>query len=461
MKKKKYHADYKKSLNNKAFQVAPIAIVDNIVLSKKEAWAYYKISDKPYTFLSTSAKIDLAQSTIVALGSLCQSADKKVDCHILISNQPFDSRSWERDLIEKYRNYNPSDPNNYAFRKFIGDQADSLYINNYQKRVTYVGVKLMDRGAISDSVLNPLEFGFKDAMKSLREGVKKLFLFEETEIEADEENRVRMLETTVFNSLSNSSLMALRPSAEELLLTTKRRLYPAMPTPYLETDYDSRIGLADIVIESGGEIEEMSRYVKITQICNDMELTGYRATLSFSKFPKDLMFPSSIPPFLHEPSMLPFTVNCRFSLIPTEQMKKNLYKKQQETEDEINNLAESNQRPTESLKETMRDQATLEKDLNEENLPWVIGSYRITVEAPTKDDIKSIVETLKLKYKKHEFVLSWTTGDQLDLLREEFFGGKLLVKDFSQTTNLALLGIAGIDYGGTVGDPVKQVARYS
>ena len=142
-------------------------------------------------------------------------------------------------------------------------------------------------------------------------------------------------------------------------------------------------------------------------------------------------------------------------------MKKKLYKKQKDTDDEIENLANSNQRPTASLKETVKDQQILEQDLNEDNLPWIIGHYRITVEAPTEEDIRAIITNLKIEYKKYEFTLSWTTGDQLSMLKEEFLGGKLEIKDFGQITNLALLGLAGINFGGQVGDPVKQEIRYS
>lgn len=447
----------------KAFEVPPIGIIDNIILTKKEAWAYYILAEKPYSFLSVPARLNLAQSTITALGSLCQSANKKVDCHILISNQPFDSRAWEKDVINKYYNYNQQfnpDKDNRNFMNFIIDQSDSLYMNNYQRRVTYLGVKIADRGGI-DAIANPLEFGFKDAIASIKRSVAKMFLFDETEITSDEEKKLRTLEQGIYNVMTGSSLQGKRPSAEDCLLLIKRRLYPAMPTPYLETDHDSRIGLNDIVIETGGEIEEKARYVKITQVCNGHELTGYRATLSFSKFPKDLIYPNTIPPFLHRPEMLGFTVNSRFSLIPTEEMKKKLYKKQKDTDDEINNLANSNQRPTASLKETVKDQQILEQDLNEDNLPWIIGHYRITVEAPTEEDIRAIVTNLKVEYKKYEFVLSWTTGDQLSMLKEEFLGGKLEIKDFGQITNLALLGLAGINFGGQVGDPVKQEIRYS
>ena len=179
----------KDNSSKKVFQVPPIGIIDNIILTKKEVWAYYILAEKPYSFLSIPARLSLAQSTITALGSLCQSASKKVDCHILISNQPFDSRAWEKDIIDKYYKYNQQynpDRDNRNFMEFIMEQSDSLYMNNYQKRVTYLGVKIADRGTI-DAIANPLEFGFKDAIASIKQSVSKMFLFDETEITADEE----------------------------------------------------------------------------------------------------------------------------------------------------------------------------------------------------------------------------------------------------------------------------------
>ena len=72
-----------------------------------------------------------------------------------------------------------------------------------------------------------------------------------------------------------------------------------------------------------------------------------------------------------------------------------------------------------------------------------------------------MVENLKQDYSEHDFTLTWTSGDQLDLLQEEMPGGVLKMKDFAQTTNLALLGLAGINYGGAVGDPVMIRNRTS
>lgn len=432
--------------------VPPIAVINNIVISKTEVWAYYVLAEKPYYFLSQDAKTSLAYSTMTALSSLCHSAVQKVDCHLLMGNELFDPFQWENNLREQHAKKVKSF--NQPFDMFVKEQAYDLANSGYSKRVSYLGVKLMTRGAVSASEMNPLEFGFKEAFDSLKKSISTMFMFDYFEITDFEEKKVKEAEEEVFRTLSSSTLKAYRPSSEEVLLAIKRRFYPAMPSPYLEASHDEKIGHADIVMETGGVVNVRPRYLQINQIIGDKEYTGYRATLSFSKFPREFVYPSPIPPFLHRISMLPFTVNCRFTLVPTEHMRKELDKKKKDTKDEIENLAGSGQSANEGLRNSIRDQKALEADLEEENLPWIAGNYRMTIEAPTEEALKNIVAELKQEYATNDFVLSWTSGDQLLLFYEEFPGGKLEMNAFTQTTNMALLGLAGINYGGSVGDPV-------
>ena len=445
--------------SQKKLGVPPLGIIDNIIISKNEAWAYYIISEKPFDFLSSDAKVNLANQTMTSLASLCQTADKKVDCHLLISNQAFNPAAWEEQLKVMY-----SQNNDYlddGFIRFIEGQADSLFRSNYRKRITYLGVKLFSRGSLDFSSANPLEFGFKEAVAAFNKSVASMFQFSQTEITPLEEKRLRESEEELYRTLSGSSFQAKRPTAEECLLTIKRRFYPAMPTPYLETNNEERIGLSDIVLETGGTVEVKPRWLKMTQAIDNQIFEGYRATLSFSKLPNEMYSPSPVPPFMYRASVLPFTINARFSLMPVEAMKKDLSRKKLEAEDEISNLVESGQRVNAGLKETMGNINVLEEDLTTIKQPWISGNYRITVEAETEQALKDIVSSLKQEYAEHDFVLSWTSGDQLNLFREEFPGGKLEINTFSQTTNLALLGIAGINYGGKAGDPVQQKTQFS
>lgn len=445
--------------SNKSLKVPPIAIIDNIVLSRGEAWAYYILSEKPYDFLSNSAKVSLARSTMSALSSLCQSQNKKVDCHLLITNQAFDPSEWFSQMHKIHDELINTESK--AFDDFVIEQAMFLYESDYKKRVTYLGVKLYGRGTLDINAINPLEFGFKEMISAFKKSIDSVFQFTATEINQEEEARARTAEAEIFRTLSNSTLVSRRPTCEEILLTIKRRFYPAMPAPYLETDHEHRIGLSDIVIESGGTVDVRPRWLKMTQFINNEILEGYRATLSFSKFPNEMYMPGPLLPFLYRPAIMPFTVSSRFSLMPVEHMRKELGKKKKETDDEIDNLAESGQRVNVGVKNTLQDISTLESDLENVKQPWISGTYKVTVEATNEESLKNIISALKQEYAKSGYVLSWTTGDQLNLFREEFLGGKLEKKDFTHTTNLAMLGISGINYGNSVGDPVRQIHKFT
>jgi len=137
-------------------------------------------------------------------------------------------------------------------------------------------------------------------------------------------------------------------------------------------------------------------------------------------------------------------------------MKKITNKRKLDMEDEVNNLSSSGQGVTASLRNTAKDLATLESNLEEDRLPWMIGSYRVTIEATSEEELKEQITRLKNSYAKQDIVLTWTTGDQLNLFREDMYAGKLEINDFQQTTNLAMIATAGINIGSQVGDDIKQ-----
>lgn len=448
-----------KKENRKLLDIPAVGIVDNVVFSKKEAWAYYKIASVPYDFLTNAGRVKLANDIIVAFSSLSQRIGRNVDLHILVTNTPVNIDSWEDQMYEIYDQWNGRNNRLKTFDKFIRNQTVALKRRSYKKKVVYLGVKLFTRGTISFDNFNVLDFGFAEALEVIKKSISSLLVLPDENITKLERSRAKKDEYEIYRVIRTSTLKGTRLSSEELLLTIKKILYPAMPSPYLEVNHDERIGLNDIMLETGAIIEDHRRYLKIKQMIGTEEREGYRATLSFSKFPSDSMVePGGIDPFMYLPTImgLPFTMNARATLMPIDKMKKDLQKKKLESEDELKNLASSGQRVSSSVIETQMDIDRLDAELSSDNLPWVSGNYRMTVEMPTYELLVTAIQEMKQEYAKNDIVLTWTTGDQLEMLMEEIPGGELKMGDFAQLTNLAMLGVSGFSYGGSVGDPIDE-----
>ena len=90
----------------------------------------------------------------------------------------------------------------------------------------------------------------------------------------------------------------------------KNQFYPTIPIPPLISDYEERVGAGDILNETSHAIENKYRWLKIVQMYHDIDLSGYRATLTFAEFPKRSFYPISSFPFFDFPFKLgaPFTM---------------------------------------------------------------------------------------------------------------------------------------------------------
>lgn len=445
--------------DNKTLSLPAVGIIGNVVFSKKEAWAYYKIGSVPYDFLTNAGRAKLSSDLVTAFSGLSQKAGKNVDAHILVTNTPFNVDSWEQQVVTVYDQWNGKNSRLRTFEKFVRNQTEALRSKSYKKKVAYLGVKLFTRGSISFDDVNMLDFGFNQAYELLKKSISSILVMPDEEITNLERNRASKDEFEINRTLRSGPLRGTRLTSEELLLLMKKTLHPAMPSPYLETNHEERVGLSDIVLETGVILEDHRRYLKIKQMVDVEEREGYRATLSFSKFPPDSMRePGGINPFMYLPTMmgLPFTMNARITLMPVDKMKKDLQKKKLDNEDELKNLAGSSQRAGSALIDTQHDIDQLDQELNSDNLPWVSGNYRLTIEMPTYDSLVTAIQAMKYEYAKNDVILTWTSGDQIELLLEEMPGGQLKVGDFAQLTNLAMIGVSGFSYGGTVGDPIDE-----
>ena len=440
---------------SKTVKIPAVSVVNNIVFSNKEVWAYYKLSSIPYDFLTNEGRAKLSSDILVAFTALSQRVGSDIDFQILVTNTPFNVDAWEKQMFDMYDTWSPRGDRLQTFNSFVHTQAESLKESEYKKRVTYLGVRLFSRGGFDKG--NFQDFKLSDTWDFVKRGLSTVLQMPDENLSKIELSRAKADEREVFRTIRTGSLRGSRVTSEEILLVMKKVLYPAMPSPYLEVNHDERVGLNDIVMETGATIEDHRKHLKIKQVIDGKEREGYRATLSFAKFPaNDMVEPNGIDPFMYLPTMLslPYTMTARFTLVPVDKMKKDLQKKKLENEDELNNLGSSGQRASSTIMETQHDIDKLDYELSNDNMPWVTGNYRLTIEKDNVEALETAISQISQEYAKTDTILIRTVGDQLEMMMEEFPGGTLQSNDFSQITNLAMLGVAGFSYGGHVGDPV-------
>lgn len=448
-----------KSGKGKQLVPSAIAVVDNIVFSMTETWAYYRLTTDVFDFLSNDGKISSAYQVANAFTNLVGEKREPVDVHLIITSVPVDVDAWSVQIKESSKEWSRSP----GFDNYINSQIQMLKEEEYLKKVIVLGVNLGKRGALDFESVNFLEVGLKGAKEQLGRWWNNALSVPGNEISAEEEDNARRKEAEIHRTLSNGNLRAQRMTTEDILLTIKRQMYPSMPAPYLEVDHDSRLGPGDMDLELVNAVENKYRWLKFTQMIGGQEMVGYRACLSFSKFPRVQGYPGGWP-FLYFPAKLslPFTLYARLTLVPSEGMKKQLEKKRKEMIDELENVNNSGQtsgaagalsggQPN-AVAEAVEDMQTMTSLLTGDKTPWVQGSYRIVVETPDEEILRKYCSIVKQRYADLDINVSWTAGDQAELFLEQMPGDHLRMKSFNQVTNMTFLATSGFRNSSDVGD---------
>lgn len=445
----------------KKLDISARAICDNLVFSKNDVMAYYIIPENPYDYLSADQKVALCLRISNGLTAITNEANKTIDVHAHVSSVPFDVEAWEeqvKTIADGWGNLSKT------LENYIGYEAEMLREQYFMRRQTLLGISLGARNSVELDDVNVFEHGVKRAGKTLGNALKKMLLMPTDEVSLEEEKAFKLREQKLFTTISTGNLKAVRATAEEILLTTKRTFYPAMTTPYLNVNQSERYNLGDIVTETAHILDLRHRYLRVSHIFGDQEVVGYRATLTFSKFNPESFFPIDTLPFIYYASMAgaPFTMSSRFKLIPSSEMKKKIESKRKQQVDEVKNYNNAHSQdsnvlgePPAPLVENMENLSRATSALEEDGKnPWVDGSYHITVEAPTEEDLQKYISQIKQMYKDIDITVIQTSGDQLDLMLEEMPGDHQRSKSFNQVTNLSHISTSGLSFGNSVGDNI-------
>lgn len=449
----------KPSSGRKRMDIAPISIIDNIVFNKTERWAYYRLSNSVYDFLSSEAKISVASQLVNAFSNLMSDRQDPLECHLIIASTPVDVDAWEDQAREVTKGWDHAP----GFERYLQEQAEMLRQEEYLKKVTYLGVHLGKRGAFDASTKSIFEAGVAEAMEYVKRWASTALQTPGEVITEQEEQESRAKEIDIHRTLSTGNLRAERVSAEEILLLIKRQFYPSMSVPYLDIDHGSRIEAGDMDLELSSAIYNRLRWLQINQMVDGEEYSGHRATLTISKLPRETNFPYEGFPFMYfmHRLSLPFTSYARFTLHPNIKMKKKLEAKKKEQKDEIENVQAGGNTLDSTIGsmpqhvvDAVADMQTLTEMLNNTKHPWVEGVYRIVVETPDENTLKKYCTMVKQKFTDLDVNINWTVGDQAELFLEQMPGDKLRGIAHKQITDLIMFATSGSTYSNDVGDLV-------
>jgi len=422
-----------------------VAIVGDLTFSEEEVWLWSIIPQAQYEFLRRDDRLALAGSLNSTLANLTQSEETGTECHLIVTAQEFDTLNWAKDLYAQTSKYEP--------KPYFSNLLEGMFMRveslGFTEKFVTLGVKVGNRNDFNPtkSAINiPL---INNALTQLYGGKIKNLSEKEYEFWNKKANNYR-----------NSLHPRLKPmTAPEIAFVIRKNFYPAMPAPSIDDlsigdTFKWGEGSLNSLFEA--DVENYAKYLKITQYIDGAPVEGYRATLSFSKFPEIISYPEQ-EPWIHYGFMLGFPIGfySRFTVEPSRKVKKDVGKKIKEAKDQAMNQTGAGGMLTRDVAENLALGEELEYALNKSNEPWIYGRHRMIVEAQTLEQLQENVQAVIDHYRDMDIMMAWPTGDQMSLLMEALPSDKTRLKSYVQNQELSIIG-AGVPAGaGSAGDSVQ------
>lgn len=307
--KKEKKEEWKFKPPTKRSYISAVAIEKNMVFSETDAWAAYKIPSISYEYLSDQARVNIAHSYNAMIENLARSGEKPVEAHQIVTSRPFDVLGWGTSLYNKVQGWNPS-------------PGFSKHLINEMKRVDQIGFSVKETFLLIHLGKRTKEYISSATGKGLLaqafKALDKFATIKDPLVSSEEISYWRRKEEDFGNTLLNSSVGTIagrpnfpsRATSEEIAWLIKKNLYPGMYVPEVSASPHESWGYGEVRLLGIGQLERKMRHIEITQFDPETgeEATGYRATLSFSRFPDVMNFPE-MEPWIHSASALPFDVD--------------------------------------------------------------------------------------------------------------------------------------------------------
>lgn len=425
-------------------------IDDDLAMSDTHAWTFVRLPTVPYEFLDYESRKDIAQRIYLALAALVTGTDP-LDAHLIVTSRPFDTGLWGDRLDDRVQTWGPKP----GWAQFLADMQSHIHEQGYLNKEVYLAICLGQRKASMKNqgldLLGPV--------RRLIGATESALDLEDFTVAESELDHFRDKARDVQRSLGQSQLRAVPAHPNTVAWLAMKPLYPDMVTPP-PTSVDRRVwGPGEVHALAEGFIENHRRHLAITQVDweSGEEITGYVATLCFSRFPDVLAFPDQ-EPWMHFASALAFPVeiSSRFTLVPAIKVAKDVGRRLAEVKDQANHIGETGSSIPLELMENYDRAVGLEYLISRDRQPWVYGRHRLRVTASSAEQLTARVKRTIEHYRDLGIDVVWPSGDQLDLLCEAMPADKVRGRAYFQRQELHLIGGGMPTASAEVGDRIED-----
>lgn len=429
--------------SKRKYQPSATAIDKDLVFTKNDVTLYVKLPPLPYEFIEYSAREALAESLNIGLESILVSQEKEIECHLIMTYVPFDVEDWKNKLEFVSSRFKPLEQWKYS----LDSLARHVKRQKFRSREVYLGIKIGMRHEFKGATVTGSLGLLSNLLTFTATGQEDSWI-------ADKELEFWHDRAQTFkNRVCLGALRAEEITSEDIVRLIKETLWPAMPIDEIPYSEKQQWGTGEIASIGIGTIQNSAKGLKITQFHNGEFIEGYKATLCFSRFPDEIVFPRD-EPWMHYTGLFhhPTTIYSRFTIEPARKVEKVVANKEKDALDQFNN---SNGNAPLAIVEQLENAQLLKHSLSRDRKPWMFGRHRIVVTARSQKELESNVQNVINQYKELNIEVVWPSGDQVNLLLESQPGDHVRSKAYYQRQELGIISVGMPNGSGKVGDSVE------
>ena len=438
------------------FEIPARGLSGNLIFAGSSVWALYSLSLHPYDFMSWGARASIGAQLSNAFAAMGSESSESREFFVSSVVLPMNLDLWAQQVIAHNSDYNSGD--NSDFLDLVADQYAVLKYNGARARRSYLCVKLGTRRSFGAAFAG---------VRGVREAWHRFAgLFGPIEEVTAEEERVwRGKEDALHAIVSTGALGAERvKGAFETVAYMNAVLSPALPLPPLADDGAQRVGRGELVeLVDEFMVVNRPRSVEVRRWYDGVERSGFMSSLVVSGLPRQSVYPDQ-PPVLYVPSLAgeDYSTFGFFRLVTSAEVKRKVRRKKADQVDEAKELGKVSAAGMEArasdagLEDSLADLSMAESVIAEdESRPWLIGSFVVAVTAEGEDELVRRVNELRQVYDNNGVRVVVPMGAQASLVREMLPGAGHKGTDYEQTMTVEGVGVCGVNFGSSAGDPVR------